>query len=98
MKTLEARPFGSRKKSAEEGVARKITVDCGLCNQRVPLEQAKEALFEVGANAYHVMDLCRTCLDGQLRAAESVNDTPGYRQNAAALIRLPGAVIPSTLA
>jgi hypothetical protein len=76
-------------------MARKITVDCAICAQRVPLEQAKEALFEVGSNAYHAMDLCRTCLDAQLQAAESVNDTSGYRQNAAALIRLPGLEVPS---
>lgn len=73
---------------------RKITVDCNLCGGRVPIEQAKEALFETGQNTYHLMDLCRTCLDAQLRAAESVNDTSGYRQTAAALIRLPGASIP----
>lgn len=76
-------------------MARKISVDCALCGQRVPMEQAKEALFETGPNAYHLMDLCRTCLDGQLQAAESVNDTSGFRQTAAALIRLPGAGVPS---
>ncbi len=76
-------------------MARKISVDCATCGQRLSLEQAKEALFEVGANAYHAMDLCRTCLDAQLQAAESVNDTSGYRQNAAALIRLPGSAVPS---
>jgi hypothetical protein len=76
-------------------MARKITVDCGLCGQRLSLENAKEALFEIGSNSYHAMDLCRTCLDAQLQAAESVNDTSGYRQNAAALIRLPGSAIPS---
>lgn len=75
---------------------RKITVDCTLCGERVPLEQAKEGLFETGQNAYHLMDLCRGCLDRQLQAAESVNDTSGYRQTAAALIRLPGAAVPET--
>lgn len=73
---------------------RKITVDCRLCGDRIPIEQAKEALFETGANAYHVMDLCRPCLNQQLQAAESVNDTSGYRQTAAALIRLPEAAVP----
>lgn len=76
-------------------MARKITVDCALCNERVTLEHAKEVLFETGQNAYHLMDVCPTCLDGQLRAAESVNDTSGYRQRAAALIRLPGAHVPA---
>ena len=74
---------------------RKVTVDCGLCRERIPLESAKEAMFEYGQNAYHVMDLCRGCLDLQLQAAESVNDTSGYRQTAAALIRLPGSAIPN---
>lgn len=73
---------------------RKITVDCTLCGDRVPLEHAKEVLFETGQNSYHVMDLCRTCLDAQLQAAESVNDTSGYRQTAAAMIRLPGPSLP----
>lgn len=74
---------------------RKITIDCDLCGIRIPLEQGKEALFETGQNAYHVLDLCAKCLDDHLKAAESVNDTPGYRQRAAALIRLPGNVAPS---
>jgi hypothetical protein len=78
-------------------MARKTTVDCELCGTRVALEQAKEALFETGQNTYHLMDLCRSCLDEQLRAAESVNDTSGYRQKAAALIRLPGSGIPAAV-
>ena len=76
-------------------MARKTTVDCELCGDRVPLEQAKEALFEIGSNHYHLMDLCKACLGTQLQAAESVNDTSGYRQKAAALIRLPGSAVPS---
>lgn len=73
---------------------RKISVDCELCGERVTLEQAKEALFETGTNSYHLVDLCKRCLDTQLQAAESVNDTSGYRQKAAALIRLPGGSVP----
>ena len=76
-------------------MARKTTVDCALCGARGPLENAKEVLFEIGSNSYHLMDLCKGCLDMQLQAAESVNDTPGYRQRAAALIRLPGAGVPA---
>lgn len=79
-------------------MARKTTVDCALCGNRVPLERAKEALFETGSNAYHLMDVCPTCLDGQLQAAESVNDTSGYRQTAAVLIRLPGSAVPARTA
>jgi hypothetical protein len=74
---------------------RKITVECGLCGEQVQLEKAKEALFETGTNSYHLMDLCPRCLDAQLKVAESINDTSGYRQRAAALIRLPGASVPS---
>jgi hypothetical protein len=74
---------------------RKISVECSLCGEHVPLEKAKEALFETGTNAYHLMDLCPSCLDTQLKAAESINDTSGYRQRAAALIRLPGTAVPS---
>ena len=74
---------------------RKITVNCDVCGTGVTLEQAKEAMFETGNNSYHLMDLCKTCLDSQLQAAESVNDTSGYRQRAAALIRLPGAKVPA---
>jgi len=77
---------------------RKITVDCAICHDRVPIEQGKEAMFETGSNAYHLMDLCKTCPDSQLQAAESVNDTSGYRQKAAALIRLPGGAAPSVTA
>jgi hypothetical protein len=73
---------------------RKLTVDCAVCKERVALEHAKEAMFETGKNSYHVMDLCPRCLDVQLTAAESVNDTSGMRQKAAALIRLPGGAVP----
>ena len=51
-------------------------------------------MFETGNNAYHLMDLCRACLDTQLKAAESVNDTDGYRQKAAALIKLGNGEVP----
>ncbi len=74
---------------------RKISIDCDLCGNRIPLEQGKEALFETGNNAYHLLDLCARCLDDHLKSAESVNDTPGYRQRAAALIKLPGLAAPS---
>ena len=74
---------------------RKITIDCDLCGTRVELERGKEALFETANNAYHLMDLCSSCLDAQLQAANSVNDTSGYRQKAAALIKLPGSSVPS---
>lgn len=73
---------------------RKITIDCDHCGARIPLEQGKEALFETGHNAYHLVDLCAKCLDSHLQAAESVNDTTGYRQRAGALIRLPGSAVP----
>lgn len=73
---------------------RKITVDCQLCAEKVTLEHAKEAMFQTANNSYHLLDLCPRCLDGQLQAAESVNDTSGYRQKAAVLIRLPGGTVP----
>ena len=47
--------------------------------------------FKGGANAGPTF----TDLGTQLQAAESVNDTSGYRQKAAALIRLPGSAVPS---
>jgi len=74
---------------------RKITIDCALCRAVVPLEHGKEVMFVTGSNAYHLMDLCPSCLDTQLKAAESVNDTSGYRQTAAALIKLPSGGAPS---
>lgn len=73
---------------------RKITVDCELCGERVSLERAKEALFETGVNAYHLMDLCTNCLDDQLKRASSVNDTPGFHQKVAAIIALPDREVP----
>jgi hypothetical protein len=76
---------------------RKLTIDCDLCGTRLPLEQGKEAFVKQGSNAYHVLDLCARCLDGLLKAAESVNDTEGFRQNAAALIALPNNAIPEAV-
>lgn len=68
---------------------RQITVDCDLCGERIPLDRGKEALFQTGQNAYHLMDLCSGCLDVQLEQAETANDTRGYKKNAAVLLRLP---------
>jgi hypothetical protein len=65
---------------------RDVTVDCDRCGARLSLEKAKEVLVKQGENAYHVLDVCPTCLDDLLQSAESVNDTNGYRQQAAALI------------
>lgn len=77
---------------------REVTVSCNLCGTTLPLERAKEAMFETDGNAYHLLDLCPQCLDTQLKAAESVNDTDGYRQQAAALIALPGKRLPERAA
>jgi ribosomal protein S27E len=66
---------------------RQITVDCDVCGTDIPLEQSKEALIkEEAPNAYHLYDLCASCLDEQLKSASAVNDTDGFRQKAAALI------------
>jgi hypothetical protein len=73
---------------------RTVTLDCDLCGKRLPLEQGKEAFIETGHNAYHLLDLCADCLDAQLRNADSVNDTDGYRQQAAALIKLRSGELP----
>jgi hypothetical protein len=73
---------------------RQVSVDCDVCGTEMPLEQAKEALIKRGENAYKVVDLCAPCLDTLLQQAESVNDTEGYRQRAAALIAVPDNAIP----
>lgn len=65
---------------------REVTVDCDMCGTRLSLQQAKEALVKQAENSYHVVDLCAHCLDDLLQKADAVNDTDGYRQQAAALI------------
>ena len=65
---------------------RDVTVDCDICGTRLSLDKAKEALIKQAENSYHAVDLCPTCLDDLLQGAETVNDTDGYRQQAAALI------------
>jgi hypothetical protein len=67
---------------------REVTIACDECGTRLPLEQGKEVLIEESANKYFLQDLCPKCLDAKLQAAGSVNDTDGYRQQAAALINL----------
>lgn len=76
---------------------RKVTLDCNICNKRIAIERGKEVLFETGQNAYHLMDVCPECLDGVLKRAESINDTGGWRQRAAALVKLPANEVPSTV-
>lgn len=73
---------------------RQITVNCEVCGQGVELDRSKEALFQTGNNHYHLMDMCAGCLDDQLKAAESVNDTSGWRKRSAVLIRLPDGAVP----
>lgn len=76
-------------------MAREITIDCDLCGTRLDLERAKEALVAEGDNVFHLLDLCTQCLDELIQRAESVNDADGFRQRAAAMIRLPkGAELP----
>lgn len=73
---------------------RKVTVDCDMCGKRIPIERGKEVMFETGQNAYHLKDLCPECLDGVLGRAESINDTGGFRQRVAALVKLPANEVP----
>lgn len=73
---------------------REVTVDCDMCGTRLALDRAKEALVRQGENTYHVVDVCPTCLDQLLQSAEAVNDTDGYRQQAAALITPAGGADP----
>ena len=73
---------------------RQVTLDCDVCGTRLSLEQAKEVLVKQGNNAYHLLDLCARCLDEHLKNAESVNDTEGFRQQAAALITLRDGAVP----
>lgn len=73
---------------------RNITIDCAVCGTRLPLEQGKEALLKQGENDYHLMDLCAKCLDEQLKNADAVNDTDGFRQQAAALITPKAGQLP----
>ncbi len=73
---------------------RQVSVDCDVCGTELPLEQAKEALIKRSENSYKVVDLCAQCLDTLLKQADSVNDTEGYRQHAAALIAVPESAVP----
>lgn len=73
---------------------RKVTVDCDICGTEMSIEQAKEAFIKRAENEYKVIDLCAQCLDTLLKQADSVNDTEGYRQRAAALIALPEGAMP----
>jgi hypothetical protein len=58
----------------------------------MPLEKGKEVLVKEGNNSFHLLDLCSKCLDTALKSAETVNDTDGFRQKAAAMITpRPGA-------
>jgi hypothetical protein len=52
----------------------------------MPIQQGKEALIKQGDNDFLLVDLCAKCLDTKLQNASSVNDTDGYRQQAAVLI------------
>ncbi len=69
-------------------MARNVTIACDSCGQAMPIKKGKEALVAEDENSYRLYDLCATCLDGLLKKADSVNDADGYRQQAAALVRL----------
>ena len=75
---------------------RKVSINCDACGSRIPLERAKEALIEEGRNDYFLLDLCAQCLDGHLQDAATVNDTQGFRQTAAVLIRPSASSTPTT--
>jgi hypothetical protein len=65
---------------------RNVSITCTECGTQLPIEQGKEALIKQGDNDYLLIDLCAKCLDTKLQNASSVNDTDGYRQQAAVLI------------
>lgn len=75
-------------------MSRQLSIDCDLCGTRLEMDRAKEVLVATDENAYHVMDLCPECLDSTLQESESVNDTQGWRQQVAAMVRLPGLRVP----
>ena len=68
-------------------MTRNVTITCGDCGVLMPLERGKEALIkQQGNNSFLLIDLCAKCLDTRLQNAASVNDTDGFRQQAAVLI------------
>lgn len=68
---------------------REVEVRCDDCGTWLPLDQMKEIVVMEGTeNAGRLMDACPTCLDTRLQQADTVEDTPGFRQRVAALLRV----------
>jgi hypothetical protein len=63
---------------------------CDVCGRAVPDQASKEVLYQVDKVRYR-LELCSTCLGGEMRRHEGHRGVPGFRKRAAIVINLSSA-------
>jgi hypothetical protein len=60
---------------------------CDSCGRAIPDQSSKEVLYQIGRVRYR-LELCRTCLDAEMRRHDGHRGVPGFRKRAAIIIKL----------
>jgi hypothetical protein len=60
---------------------------CDSCGRAIPDQSSKEVLYQIGRVRYR-LELCRTCLDAEMKRHDGHRGVPGFRKRAAIIIKL----------
>lgn len=63
---------------------------CDACGRAIPDQASKEVLYQVDKVRYR-LELCSTCLDGEMKRHNGHRGVPGFRKRAAIVINLTSA-------
>jgi hypothetical protein len=63
---------------------------CDACGRAIPDQSSKEVLYQIGRVRYR-LELCASCLDGEMQRHDGHRGVPGFRKRAAIVINLSSA-------
>jgi ribosomal protein S26 len=63
---------------------------CDSCGRAVPDQSSKEILYQIRKVRYR-LELCRSCLDAEMKRHNGHRGVPGFRKRAAIVINLSSA-------
>lgn len=66
---------------------RSTLILCDVCGRAVVDQASKEVLYQVDKVRYR-LELCPSCLDGEMKRHDGVRGVPGFRKRAAIVIKL----------
>jgi ribosomal protein S26 len=63
---------------------------CDACGTAIPDEAAKEVIYQVDKLRYR-LELCASCLQGEMQRRDGLRSIPGFRKRAALLFTAESA-------